>query len=168
MSDSRLELACRQIEFARQYTLSLLADIDEADWFWRPPQGVTHVAWQVGHLAMAQYGLCLFRMRGRQPADGQLMSSAFRKKFSKGSTPDADPAAQPSPSEIRDVLDRVHRQTMDELPGYGDAVLNEPIEEPYAIYPVRLGGLFFCAMHEMMHAGQLGLLRRLMGKATTR
>ena len=168
MSDSRLELACQQIEFARQYTLSLLADIDEADWFWCPPQGVTHVAWQVGHLAMAQYGLCLFRMRGRHPADGQLMSSTFRKKFSKGSTPDPDPATHPSPTEIRDVLDRVHRQTMEELPGYSDAVLNEPIEEPYAMFPVRLGGLFFCAMHEMMHAGQLGLLRRLMGKATTR
>jgi hypothetical protein len=168
MSDLRLELACQQIEFARQYTLSLLADMDEADWFWRPPQGVTHVAWQVGHLAMAQYGLCLFRMRGRRSADGQLMSSTFRKKFSKGSTPDPDPATHPSPTEIRDVLDRVHRQTMEELPGYSDAVLNESIEEPYAIFPVRLGSLFFCAMHEMVHAGQLGLLRRLMGKATTR
>ncbi|MHB8865901.1 MAG: DinB family protein, partial [Pirellulaceae bacterium] len=95
MSDSRLQLACQQIEFARQYTLSLLADIDPADWFWRPPQGVTHVAWQVGHLAMAQYGLCLFRMRGRRPEDVQLMSGTFRKKFSKGSTPDPDPQTQP-------------------------------------------------------------------------
>ncbi|MHB0959970.1 MAG: DinB family protein [Pirellulaceae bacterium] len=168
MSDSRLQLACQQIEFARQYTLSLLADIDPADWFWRPPQGVTHVAWQVGHLAMAQYGLCLFRMRGRRPEDVQLMSGTFRKKFSKGSTPDPDPQTQPSPSEICDVLDRVHRQTMKELPGYSDAVLDEPIEEPYALFPIRLGGLFFCAMHEMMHGGQIGLLRRLMGKATTR
>jgi hypothetical protein len=168
MSDSRLEMARQQIEFARSYTLSLLADIDDADWFWRPPQGVTHVAWQVGHLAMAQYGLCLFRMRGRRPEDVELMPSAFRKKFSKGSTPDPDPATHPAPSEIRDIFDRIHRQTIEELPGYSDALLNEPIEEPYALFPIRLGGLFFCAMHEMMHAGQIGLLRRLMGKATTR
>jgi hypothetical protein len=168
MTGTRLELACQQIQFARSYTLSLLDDIEDTNWFWQPREGVTHVAWQVGHLAMAQYGLCLFRMRGRRPEDAQLMSSLFRKKFSKGSTPDPDPGSNPSPAEIRDVFQRVHCQTMEELPGYGESLLNEPIEAPYAMFPIRLGGLLFCPMHEMMHAGQIGLLRRLMGKATMR
>jgi hypothetical protein len=168
MSDARLEIACQQIQFARDYTLSLLQDIDDAQWFWRPHEGVTHVAWQIGHLAMAQYGLCLFRLRGRQPGDADLMSSVFRKKFSKGTTPDPDPAQNPSPAEIRDVLERVHRQVMTELPACSDAALNEPVDMPYAMFPTKLGGLYFCALHEMMHAGQIGLLRRLMGKATTR
>ena len=96
------------------------------------------------------------------------MSSTFRKKFSKGTAPDPDPASNPSPAEIRDVFDRVHRQMLAELPTYGEAVLDEPVDMPYAIYPSKLGGLYFCALHEMMHAGQIGLLRRLMGKATTR
>ena len=168
MADTRLELACRQIQFARDYTLSLLQDIDDTDWCRQPQEGVTHVAWQVGHLAMAQYGLCLFRMRGRKPDDAQLMSSMFRKKFSKGTTPDPDPTRNPSPAEIREVFHRVHRQAMEELPTYSETVLNEPVDMPYAVFPVKLGGLFFCAMHEMIHAGQLGLLRRLMGKATIR
>ncbi len=168
MADPRLELACQQIQFARDYTLSLLQDIDQSDWFRQPREGVTHVAWQVAHLAMAQYGLCLFRMRGRMPGDAQLMSGTFRKKFSKGTTPDPDPAGNPSPAEIRDVFDRVHAQVLAELPAYDAAALDEPIDMPYAMYPTRLGGLFFCALHEMMHAGQIGLLRRLMGKATTR
>jgi hypothetical protein len=168
MTSPRLELACRQIEFSRSYSLSLLADIDDADWFRQPQEGVTHVAWQVGHLAMAEYGLCLFRMRGRQPADTQLMSSQFRKKFSKGSKPDSDPGKNPAPAEIRDVFDRVHRQVLAELPGYGDELLDEPVDEPYALFATKLGGLYFCAAHEMMHAGQLGLLRRLLGKPTIR
>ena len=112
MAETRLELACKKIEFAREYTNSLLADIDPKDWFRQPTEGVTHVAWQVGHLAMAQYGLCLFRMRGRRVEDKQLMSGQFRKRYSKGSIPDPDPANNPTPSEIREVFDRVHQQVL--------------------------------------------------------
>lgn len=168
MPSTRLELVCKQIEFSRAYTLSLLADIEDEHWFEQPQEGVTHVAWQVGHLAMAQYGLGLFRMRGRRSEDSALMSGPFRKKFSKSSTPNADPAANPSPAEIRDVFERVYQQVLAELPHYTDAELDEPVDQPYALFPTKLGGLYFCAAHEMMHAGQIGLLRRLMGKETTR
>ena len=65
---TRLEIARKQIEFARTYTLSLLEDIDDGDWFRRPGDVATHVAWQIGHLAMAEYGLVLFRQRGRRSA----------------------------------------------------------------------------------------------------
>lgn len=168
MTDIRLELVCQQIEFSRGYTVSLLADVDESDWFRQPREGVTHVAWQVGHLAMAEYGLALFRMRGRQAEDRSLMPGYFRKKFSKGSSPVPDSASNPSPAEIRDVFDRVHQQVMRELPCYSTANLDEPADEPYALQPTKLGGLYFCAAHEMMHAGQIGLLRRLLGKDNIR
>jgi len=85
-----LALALAQIEFARSYVLSNLAEIEEGDWFVMPAGCPTHVAWQVGHLAMAEYGLCLFRQRGRQEIDSDLMSSSFRKLFSRGSVPVAD------------------------------------------------------------------------------
>lgn len=166
-ASTRLDLAIAQIRFARKYTLSLLEDLTDDDWF-RSVEGVSHIAWQVGHLAMAQYGLCLFRMRGRQPIDTELMSGSFRKKFSKGTTPNPDPAVSPSPQEIRDVLDRVYEQAMSELPQFTDPQLDEPLEEPYAAFPTRLGGLLFCSHHEMLHAGQIGLLRRLLGKAPIR
>ncbi len=168
MTRTRLELACQQIEFSRAYTLSLLEDIADAQWFHMGQMGVTHVAWQVGHLAMAEYGLALFRMRGRATEDTALMSSRFRKKFSRGSAPDPDPGNNPAPHEIRDVLQRVHAQVRIELPDYDDAVLDEPVEEPYALFPTKLGGLYFCAAHEMIHAGQIGLLRRMLGKETLR
>ena len=32
-----LDLALKQIEFARSYTLAILSEIDEADWFQMPP-----------------------------------------------------------------------------------------------------------------------------------
>jgi len=165
---SRLEVALSQIRFAREYTLTLISDIDESDWFRQPSEGVSHLAWQIGHLAMAQYGLCLFRMRGRAEIDLELMSASFRRKFSKGTTPDPDPARNPSPEEIRSVFDRVFEQSMQELPGVTESQLDEPVEMPFAGFPTKFGGLLFCSHHEMLHAGQIGFLRRLIGKAPVR
>ena len=168
MTSSRLELAIGQIQFAREYTHSLIADLEPAGWFRQPSEGVSHLAWQIGHLAMAQYGLCLFRMRGRADVDLELMSSSFRKKFSKGTTPDPDPAKNPSPEEIRGVFDRVYEQAMLELPTFSENTLDEPVEMPYAAIATKFGGLLFCSHHEMLHAGQIGLLRRLLGKVPVR
>ena len=82
MSDSaNLQMAIDQIVAARQYTKSLLENIDQNNWFRQPVEKINHVAWQVGHLAMAQYGLVLFRQRGRKLEDTELMSSSFRKKI---------------------------------------------------------------------------------------
>ena len=163
-----LALAIQQIEFARNYTLSLLADIAAEEWFKIPPTCSTHVAWQVGHLAMAEYGLCLFRQRGRSEVDLTLMTSSFRKAFSRGTTPEADPAKNPSPVEIRSVFDKVHAQALLELPTFTAEQLAEPVDMPYAAYPTKLGSLLFCSHHEMIHAGQLGLLRRMLGKQPVR
>lgn len=165
---ARLEIACKQIEFARQYTRSLLEDIDQAEWFAQPDGTTTHLAWQVGHLAMAEYGLCLFRQRGRQPIDVELMSSKFRKTFSRGTTPNPDPARNPNPADILQVFQRVHDQVLKELPDFTDQQLDEPIDPPYAVCATRMGALYFCSHHEMIHAGQIGLLRRLLGKSPVR
>lgn len=163
-----LQLAIKQIEFARSYTLSLLADIAPEEWFIMPPGCATHVAWQVGHLAMAEYGLCLFRQRGRAEIDTSLMTSSFRKAFSRGTTPEPDPTRNPSAAEIRDVFDKVHAQVLLEAPNFTAESLAEPVDMPFAAYPTKLGSLLFCSHHEMIHAGQLGLLRRMLGKQPVR
>jgi DinB family protein len=163
-----VQLALRQIEFARSYTHSILAEIGDAEWFVMPPGCPTHVAWQVGHLAMAEYGLCLYRVRGRQPIDLELMTSSFRKQFSRGTVPQADAGQYPSAAEIRATLDRVHAQVLREAPSFTAAQLQEPVDMPYAVEATKLGGLLFCSHHEMLHAGQLGLLRRLLGKQPVR
>ena len=163
-----LALALQQIEFARAYMLGILAEIDEAEWFTLPAGCPTHAAWQVGHLAMAEYGLCLYRMRGRQPVDLELMTGSFRKQFSRGSVPEADASKYPLPAEIRATLDRVHAQVVKEASGFTAEQLRVPVEPPFAVEATKLGSLLFCSHHEMLHAGQMGLLRRLLGKQSIR
>lgn len=167
-SVSSLDLALKQIVSARAYLHTLLEGIEDELWFQIPERAVSHIGWQVGHLAMAQYGLCLFRVRGRQPEDLELMSSRFRKKYGRGSTPDPDPAGNPAPAELREALERVYQQVLKELPQVTEEVLAEPADEPYFGYPTKLGAILFAPAHEMLHAGQIGTLRRQLGKPPVR
>ena len=169
----RLQYALRNIQFARRYMKSLLVGLSEDDWFWTPADSTakftTHVAWQVGHLAMAEYGLLLFRQRGRvREIDKNLMSAKFRKLFLRGTEPTPDREAYPSPSEILEVLDGVRERAMLEVPGFDGESLDEPCEAPHAAFATRMGAILFAADHEMIHTGQIGLLRRLMGKPPLR
>jgi uncharacterized damage-inducible protein DinB len=160
---SRLQLPIRQIKQVRRYTLRLLDNTDPAEWFRQPVEGVTHVAWQVGHLALAEYRFALERIRGRRPEDEWLIPEEFLRRFSRESVPEPDPARYPDPILIRAVLDRVHRQTLQDLQALPEEELDRPPLREHPLFDTKLGALLWCAQHEMLHAGQIGLLRRLLG-----
>lgn len=155
-----LQGALGQIHFARDYALGLLAATPKELWYEMPDGLPTHVAWQVGHLAVSQYGLLMFRIRGRQPEDLELIPGPFRKAYSRSSTPKADASSQLSPDELLDRLNQVHERALNELASLDPAVLLEPSDMPYAAYPTKLGAVLFCPLHEQIHCGQIGLLRR--------
>ncbi len=165
---SRVKAVVDQISLTRKYTESLLDGVASEDWFRMPSEGVTHVGWQVGHMAVAQYSLALKRIRGSRKEDSRLVSAELMTLFGKGSTPRADAGAYPGPDEIRRVFDDVHRQAVGELADVADRVLDEPTEPPHPMFSTKLGALLFCPQHEMLHAGQIGLLRRLLGSAPLR
>ena len=162
-SASRVAIARQQIDFAHHYTLRLLDGLAEGDWFRQPTDGVSHIAWQLGHLAMAEYALTMIRIRGKEPDDERFISGAFFKTFKKGTTPVPDAASYPPVAEIVATYDAVHRQAMDELANYSDDELDVKLPEPHAVFDTKLGSIFFCASHEMLHAGQIGLIRRSIG-----
>jgi hypothetical protein len=163
-----LTLALRQFETARAYMLSLIDGLSDEQWYWMPNPPICHIAWQIGHVSVAQYGLMLFRQRGRLPEDAQLMPSEFRKLFMKGSIPQADSKVYPRPDEILAVLHRVNEQALREAAEFSVSALDEPTDPPHAGPPTRLGSLLFAAHHEMLHAGQIGMLRRQMGLPSLR
>jgi hypothetical protein len=162
---TELDNALADIAQVRHYTTALINTIDPADWFRMPAGGVTHVAWQVGHIAMAQYRLCLERVRGVRPEDEALISSEFLKQFGRDSVPDPDPAKYPTPAEILAVYHRVHDQLRREATSFAEIDLAGPIHPPHRICKTKLDCLFWSSKHEMLHAGQIGLLRRLLGAA---
>jgi hypothetical protein len=160
---NRVQLAIDQIVFARNYTIRLLSQTPPADWFRQPPGGITHVGWQVGHIAYAEYRLALWRIRGPQPKDDSLFTQEFVRFFGPNSIPNPVAANQPTPEEIRATLERVHEQVLQELPGLTDSELDQPVPHPHPYAKTKLLALLWCTHHEMLHAGQIGLLRRLLG-----
>lgn len=158
-----LRAATGQIQFARQYTRELLEATPAERWFEIPGGFSSNIAWQVGHLAVSQYGLLMFRIRGRDPGDLELIPGKFRKRYARGSAPSADRAGQLPAAELFERLERVHQRALAELAGVAPEVLLEPVEMPYAAYPNKLGAVLFCPLHEHIHAGQIGMLRRGLG-----
>ena len=152
-----------QVDFARTYTLGLLESVPEDLWPIIPNGASSHIAWQVGHLAVSQYGLMLFRQRGRAEGDLELMPGWLRKRFGRGSVPPTDASEIPSKAALLGCLEKIHAASMVALPSFSAEQLLEPTEMPYAVHPIKLGALLFCPMHESIHAGQIGILRRLHG-----
>jgi hypothetical protein len=153
----------QQLRFARFYTNRLLQHTPTGDWFRIPPAGVSHIAWQVGHLAMASYRLVLERVRGARPDDTDLIGADFLELFGRTSLPDPDPHTYPDAAQIRQVFDRVHERILAELPGIDPATLDLPLLKPHSICKTRRECIAWCAQHELVHAGQIGLLRRQLG-----
>ena len=117
---SRRSEAIAQIDFTRRYNLERIDSVPLGEWFTVPPGGVSHIAWQVGHMAMAEYRLCLERSRPRTPADESLIPDAFLKVFARESLPES--ATGFTAEEIHAIFDRVHAASSGgtaELPGRG-------------------------------------------------
>lgn len=168
MSRARLQAAVERIQFARNYTSQFLDDLTDAEWFWTPPGFVSHIAWQVAHIASSQYGLCLFRLRGRTPEDEKLIPQDFWDKFKIGSTPVAGAENNPSVAVIRQVFEKMHSQVLTELAAKTDDEVDIPLEKPHPAFATVLGGIEYSPMHEMIHVGQITFLRRMMGKPPKR
>jgi hypothetical protein len=168
MSKIRVTAALEQIIFARSYVRTLLDDLRPDDWWWQPVEGVTHIGWQVGHLAVAQWSLALRRIRGEQPLDEQLIDADFRGLFGRGSQPHPGAENNPPQEEIRAVFDRVYDEVVSELRTCSDAELDVPSEPKHPAFKTKLGSLIWCSQHELLHAGQIGLVRRMLGKPPLR
>ncbi len=160
--------AIEQIKFAREYLLGLLGNVPASEWFTIPDGCVSNIAWQVGHLTVAQYGLLLFRQRGRAENDTLLMPSPFRKKFAKGTDPASIVSTTISQAELLAAAKAIYDESLAVVGQLDAATLWEPIDMPYAGYARKLGAILFCPLHEMLHAGQIGTLRRALGLTPVR
>jgi hypothetical protein len=158
------EVLAEQLDGTRDWTLKLIADLKGDDWRFAPMPGLAHPLWLCGHLAVSQDILIHARCLGRGVVD-----PAFAAKFPIGGpVPSAGEAVYPSPEAIRRVMDETHARTLAAVRGMPDALLAEPaFGKDGAIHPHyrdKRGAVSHCVRHEAFHAGQIAMIRRLLGK----
>lgn len=158
------EVLAEQLDATRDWTLKLIADLNGDDWRFAPAAGLAHPIWLCGHLVVSQDVLIHTRCLGRG-----ILDPAFVARFPIGGpVPAADQAEYPSPEEIRRIMDETHAKTLAAVRGMSDALLAEPaFGKDGAVHPHyrdKRGAVSHCARHEAFHAGQLAMIRRLLGK----
>ncbi len=157
-------LLAEQLEWTRDWTLRLLADLRGDDWAFQPAPGLAHPLWIVGHLAVSQDVLVHQRCLGRG-----ILGADFAAHFPIGAAiPVVGVHAFPDVDEVLRVLAETQVRTLEAVRGMSDALLAEPAYgkdgAPHPHYRDKRGAVSHCARHEAFHAGQLAMLRRLLGK----
>jgi len=158
------ELLARQLEGTRQWTMLLLADLAGDDWLFQPQRGLAHPLWLCGHLACSQNTLVHVRCR-----DHGILNEEFCAHFPIGgpvrSASDHD---YPAVDAVLETMKRVHRQTCDVVRTMTDGFLAEAAwgkgGTPHPHYSDKAGAVSHCSRHEAFHAGQVAMIRRLLGK----
>ena len=162
------ERILHHLERTRVLTLQMIERVPHDRWF-EMPTGITHVAWNVGHIATAEYFLGLVLVRGAKEDDAGIIDGNYGELFGYGSEPNADPDLYPSPDELMHTLDAVHRQLLLETGAMPSEALEEPCRfdevwfDHHPFFKEKGGALECVAFHEHIHIGTLGLLRRELG-----
>ena len=165
---TRIEVAADQLRFAHAYTHTLIDDLPDEQWYQMPAAGVTHIGWQVAHIAYAEHVLVLGRVLGCSPEESGLLPDGFVALFGKGSQPTGDASRYPSAAQVREIYEGVHTRALDEIAELDDRLLDEISEPRHPAFRDKFGALLWSARHELVHAGQIALLRRELGHAPLR
>ena len=138
-----------------------LGDLSDADILVRPVPGANHIAWQLGHLIMAEQ-----RMLGIVPgATFPALPAGFAEQHGKETAAAEPPRGFATKAQYLELFKRTRQATQDALERLPEADLDKPVEGPMARLAPTVGALLLLAStHTMMHAGQFSVARRKLGK----
>jgi len=162
------ELLASQLAETRNWLMMLLADFSGSDWTFQPAPGVQHALWLCGHMASSQNTLLFQRCLGRSEIDPEI-----GRHFRPGElVKSAKEYAWPSSGAVLTAMHALHEKSLAAVRGMSDAMLAEPAygkdggKHPH--YDTKFGAISHMDRHEAFHAGQIAMLRRLLGKSFLR
>ncbi len=162
------EMLAFELEGTRDWTLKLLADLSGDDWVFQPGKGLPHALWLCGHLVSAQNTLVHVRCLGVN-----VLDTEFNDHFPIGaavkSVGDHD---YPAVETVLERMSEIQTQTLEAVRGMTDQLFDKPAwgkdGKPHPHYHDVRGAVAHCNRHEAFHAGQLAMIRRLLGKSFLR
>lgn len=161
---SQADFLAEQFQGTHEWTLRLIADLKGDDWHFSPKPGLAHPLWLCGHLTVSPHLLIHVRC-----LNNGILDDTFVAHFPIGGpVPSAKDHAYPSAETVLRKMAEVHEQTYAAIRGMSDALLAEPAYgaggAAHPHYRDKRGAVAHCNRHEAFHAGQLAMIRRLLGK----
>jgi uncharacterized damage-inducible protein DinB len=150
------EIALRTSRFV---VTSYLSDLSDPDIAQSPADGANPLAWQLGHLVKSEHDMLNGIRAGASPA----LPPGFSERYGK------EKASNDGPFDTKatylDLMERQRAATLVTLGSFGAEQLDEPGPEGMKSYAPTIGAVFaMIAGHEMLHSGQIAVLRRRLGK----
>jgi uncharacterized damage-inducible protein DinB len=147
----------RQFRFNDRFLGMLVEGYGETDWTFRPEGGGNGPDWIVGHLTATRRSL--LRKLGET-----LATEAWETRYDMGVEPDATDDG-PTPDELAAAFVELGEVLAGKLEALTPADAAREWENPFPDGATTLdGALRFLFFHETYHLGQLGLLRRMLGR----
>jgi DinB superfamily len=139
-----------------------VSDLSDADLLVRPVPGANHIAWQLGHLIMAEGGLVRTEIPDAAYPD---LPAGFAGQYTKETAALDSPAAFKTKAEYLDVYRKMRAASIAVIDKLSDADLDRACTGRMAKFAPKLASLLLMlANHTTMHAGQFSVVRRKLGK----
>jgi len=140
----------------------LVSDLSDADLLVRPVPHANNIAWQLGHLILREARLIGSQDLGvKYPA----LPPGFEDQHSDAAAGIEPPSGFLSKAEYLELWTKSHETTMAALANISDADLDRPAKGGAASMGPTLGDVFlFDGEQRGPHAGQLAIVRRILGK----
>jgi DinB superfamily len=125
----------------------------------RAPNPLT---WQLGHLACTEDDVAGLFMEGSAPT--LLVPDSLRAVCATGRPTPSSETRFPPLAELWALLDGTHARLLEVLEAASPAELDRPprVANPY--FHNLAQGVYEAALHENYHVGEIGALRKLLGK----
>jgi len=141
---------------ARYVTSAYLGDLSDQDILVRPAPKAHHIAWQLGHLLLAE------AMMANAVQVGTGIT--FPAGFEVGHSSEGD-GPYLTKAEYVDLRNAQRERTLIVIKEISDHELSLPGPEKMRAYaPTKGTVLLAIGTHEMMHSGQMAVVRRLLEK----
>lgn len=140
---------------------SYLADLSDADLLVRPVEGAHNTAWQLGHLIASEFKM----IEGVRPRAEKLVAPDFAQRHDKSRAFEPAEGWATSKHEYIKLMQDVRAATLSLLRELSDQDLAGPGPEFMRSYAPTVSSVFTSiGGHELMHAGQIAVIRRKLGK----
>lgn len=156
---SAIEPGLNALEFTREATLKLAAEITDEQMLHRPTPEANHTAWLLGHIAYADNGF-----RSKLSGSPSVIPESYEALFGMGSTPSDDASIYPSKAELLKTMEKSHTALIEWFKSLSDEQLAESLPEDMEKFGANYATLASTLIwHEGLHAGQLVEVRRSLG-----